>query len=234
MSMTATEMIDFFGQQVARTRFGMKAAQSSSNYQLAAMNSRQAFKCRLMQGLICWRLSNDPTQFLVSSVKGLEDDWRSLVAIGGDKAKLVDVPAERMPFILCLIGLSNGSVDCETDGLESDRLLDAVLGQWLLDGSWKELLWKTGIDQLHRTGRKLAYESYSTYAAIAKSSSTEIITLFEICTVLFKSLEPNKLFCGGDQTEGGGNDNALVVDYRLASLAKRIGYKGTSTNEWQW
>ena len=233
MVMTSTEMIDFFGQQAERTRLGMNASQSSSNYQLAAVNCRQAFKCRLMQGLICWRQGNDPTEFLSLSVNGLKEDWKSLVAIGGDNAKLADTPAERMPFILCLLELS-GSAGCKTNGLESDRLLDAVLGQWLLDGSWMESLWNTGIDQLHRPGQELAYESYSVYAAIAKSRSSEAARLIDRGNALFENRHTDKFYCGGDQTEGGGNDNTIIVDYRLASLAKRIGYKGNSTNEWRW
>ncbi len=234
MAMTTTEMIEFFGQQAERTHRGMIAAQSSSNYQLAAVNCRQAFKCRLMQGMISWRASRNPTEFLASSVQGFKDDWNSMMVIGGEKATISDTPAERVPFISCLIGQCDlEGVRCKIDGLESDRLLDAVLGQWLY-GSWNELQWKKGIDQLHRPGRELAYESYSVYRAIVCSSSSELSPLIERGNELFKRRQTDKFFCGGDQTEGGGDDNGFVVDYRLASIAKRVGYKGNGTNEWRW
>ena len=233
MAMTATEMIEFFGQQAERTRRGMNASLSSSNYHLAAMNCRQAFKSRLMQGLISLRVSRNPTEFLASSVQGFKDDWKSTVLIGGEKAKISDAPAERVPFISYLLGQCDSETRYETDGLESDRLLDAVLGQWLY-GSWNEFHWQKGIDQLYRSGRELAYESYSVYGAIVRSSFSEVSSLIERGNVLFNSRQTDQSFCGGDQTEGGGDDNGVVVDYRLASLAKRVSYKGNGTNEWQW
>ncbi|MEI8021290.1 MAG: hypothetical protein WCH39_23990 [Schlesneria sp.] len=162
-----------------------------------------------------------------------KDNWNSMVVIGGEKATISDTPAERVPFISYLIGQCDSETRFKTDGLESDRLLDAVLGQWLY-GTWNELQWEKGIDQLHRSRHELAYESYCIYRAIVGSSYSDMSSLIERGNELFKRRQTDKFFCSGDQTEGGGEDNGFVVDYRLASLAKRVGYKGNGTNEWRW
>ncbi len=233
MAMTSIEMIEFFGQQAARTRLGMAAAQSSSNYQLASMNCRQAFKCRLMQGLISWRMAKNPTDFFIGAVQSFSDDWKMLISIGGETTKLSDTPAERVPFISCLIGQQDLPNSLSTDGLEGDRLLDAVLGKWLF-GSWDDTLWEQGIGHLRSCGSQLALDTYDLYKSVVHASSADLPALMEKGESLFGKRKTDEFFSGGDQTEGGSDDNDFTVDYRLASLAKCVGYEGKATHAWRW
>ena len=233
MSMTANEMIVFFGEQAEGSRDGMTAAGASSNYYIAAMNCSEALKCRLMQGLISWRTASDPTEFFERAVQGFSDDWKMLMSIGGDTASLSDVPAERVAFVSCLIGRQELPVAIDTDGLESDRLLDAVLGKWLF-GSWDDSLWQRGIEQLQQSGSNLALDTYSLYRDMVQASSADLSTLMKNGESLFDRRRSDKFFSGGDQTEGGGDDNKFTVDYRLASLAKRLGYTGGGRHAWLW
>ena len=231
MAMTTDDMIVFFGEQAEGAGEGMQAAQSSANYYLATVNCVERFKCRLMQGLIRWRMGSAPTDFLTLAVRGFSSDWEILVAIGGDNAKLSDTPAEKVPFLSCLIGQQVVPIDI--DGLEGDRLLDAVLGRWLC-GSWDVTHWEQGIEHLHSSRSKLALDTYELYKAVAHASPSDLSALMENGKNLFKKRRTDRFFSGGDQTEGGGNDNDVTVDYRLASLVKHAGYEGEGARAWQW
>jgi hypothetical protein len=113
--------------------------------------------------------------------------------------------------------------------------LDAVLGRGL-QNKLDEVAWTAGLDQLRQVkGSSLAVESYMTYHRLLRSS--------EKCGVqadigkaisLFEKRKNNSFYGGGEQTEGGGNDNGITVDYRLAAIMKKIGYKGNSVHLWQW
>lgn len=233
MAMTSTEMVVFFGEQADGTREGMDAAKASSNYYLATFNCRDAFACRLMQGLITWRSEADPSFFFQSAVNGLVEDWETLQSIDGHAATLTDTPAERAGFLSRLIDQHELPLSFRTDSLESDRLLDAVLSKWLF-GTWDDLLWERGIGQLHQCGSDLAVDTYCLYKQIVEASPAELPTLMNKGEALFCKRQSNSFFAGGDQTEGGGDDNGFAIDYRLASLAKHLGYQGDGTHIWRW
>ena len=139
MAMTAQQMIEFFREQAeAASVDGMRAAKEKSNYYLAPMNCGDAFKCRLMKGLIEWRTGIDPAASLSEAVQRFADDWASVAAIGGADARLADVPVERVVFAAFLIDRPP-PIDVVSDGLEGNRLLDMVLGGALFNSWNKEL-----------------------------------------------------------------------------------------------
>lgn len=233
MALTTSEMISFFGEQTKRTRLGMTAAQSSGNYQLAAMNCRQAFKCRLMKSLIEWRTETDPSDSLSEAVEGFADDWGTVAAVGGDDASFADVPAERVMFAAYLVGKSS-SIDADSDALQSDRLLDLALGTWLID-SWDGELWDRGIEQLRQAGDNLAVQTYELYKAVIDAAASDLPTLSREGESLFAKRKTNSFFGGGDQTEGGGDDNNITVDYRLAAVLKHAGFNSANAiHVWKW
>jgi hypothetical protein len=233
MAMTPVEMIDFFGERAELTRRGMAAASSSSNYYLAAVNCREAFKCRLMQGLIRWRLGNDPTESLIQAVHVLPDDWNMLVEFGGEKAAISDTPAEKAGFVSYIVGEQSPPCAVEPDDLEGDRLLDAILGNALF-GMPVDDLWDRGMNQLQQTGSSLAVDTYELYREMLTAPTSGLGSLMEEGGRLFKKRKTESFFSGGDQTEGGGPDNDVTTDYRLAALAKRAGYEGAGMHAWRW
>ncbi|MEW4571168.1 hypothetical protein AB1L88_25130 [Tautonia sp. JC769] len=233
MAMTVSEMLDFFRGQIQRSQRGMDAAKSTGIYPLAELNCRQSFKCRLMISLIEWRNGIDPSNSLSEVAAGFADDWAKVVAVGGDKAKTTNVPAERLAFVVYLIG-KPCFIDVSSDGLEGDRLLDLVLGDWLFD-SWNGKLWENGMAQLRRAGSDLAVRTYELYKTIIDAAGSDVTALSHEGERLFAKRKSDAFFCGGDQTEGGGNDNNVTIDYRLAALLKRSGFHDASgVHVWKW
>lgn len=233
MAMPLSEMISFFEEQAKRARLGMSVARSSANYRLAVLNCRQAFKSRLMQGLIRWRTGIDPSSSLSEAVQGFAGDWEAIQSIAGNAAKLSDTPAERVAILAYLIGQPI-PVDIGSEGLESDRLLDFVLGGWLF-GAWNDRLWEHGIEQLRRSGSRLAVQTYELYKTVVDAEPSDLPELVKRGESYFYVRRSDSFFIGGDQTEGGGDDNAVTVDYRLASLLKRARYDAASgIHSWRW
>ena len=235
MAMTAEEMIDFFGDQADGSRLGMGVARSTANYHLAALNCRDALKCRLMQGLITWRLGRNPTEILEHAVPQLRDDWQILQEVGGDTAQLADTGFEVAMFVARLVEqpLPFSIPKNLSAVLESDRLLDAVLGKWLF-GDWEADAWQQGSEQLERQGSPLAAETFAFYERVAHAAPAEVSELAKEAEVLFQRRKRDDFYSGGDQTEGGGPDNDFTVDYRFAALAKHVGGQSDSIHCWQW
>lgn len=233
MALTPSEMVSFFDEQAKRTRLGLTAAQSSGNYQLAAMNCRQAFKCRLMKGLIEWRMGTDPSASLSEAANGFTNDWVTVLAVGNGDGNFADVPAERISFVTYLLG-KEPSIDRSTVNFESDRLLDVALGDCLFD-SWNRKAWEQGMQQLRQAGSDLAIQTYELYKAVAHAAAADLPALSQEGKKLFAKRKSDSFFSGGDETEGGGEDNNVTVDYRLAALLKRAGFDGTSeVHAWKW
>ncbi len=232
--MTPSEMIAFFGERSKQAQRGMAVALSSKNYHLAAFNCRQGFKCRLMKALIQWRMGIDPSDSLSNVVQGLSDDWAMVAEIGGDDAKLSDIPSELAAFPAYLIG-KPCSIGGTCDGLEGDRLLDVVMGDWLRADSWNDQWWDQGMNQLRRIGSDLAVRTHDLYKAIANAGPSELPRLLQEGELLFARRRTDSYFSGGDQTEGGGRDNDVTVDYRLAALLKHAGFVDAGqVHVWKW
>jgi hypothetical protein len=235
MAMTADDMVAFFGEQADGAGEGILAAQSASDYYLAAVNCAEGFKCRLMQGLITWRMGRNPTEHLCQAVRQFRNDWQAVMTIGGEAANPSDAAFEQVPFVAYLIGepLPFAVDPSVTSRVECDRLLDAVLGRWLFD-TWDASDWQQGLEELRRKGSQLAVETYELYSRMTQASHEELPRLAEEAATLFSRRKKDAFFAGGVQTAGGGPDNDFTVDYRFAALAKRVGYNGDSIHCWCW
>ena len=118
--------------------------------------------------------------------------------------------------------------------LTADRLLDAVIGNGL-HGVWSDRLWNNGLERLQKIkGTRLAVETYSTYRALLRAPQAESGGLVDLATRLFRKRTNDRFFSGGDQTEGGGPDNAITADYRLAAVLKKIRYADENPHRWDW
>ena len=186
-----------------------------------------------MKGLIEWRMGIDPSDSLFEAANGFAEDWAPVMGVGNGEVKSAAVPAERVAFIGYLIGRPP-SIDVSSEGLESDRLLDVVLGDWLFN-SWNGESWEQGMEQLRQAGSDLAVQTYELYKAVAHAAEADLPALSQQGEKLFPIRKSDRFFSGGDQTEGGGEDNKVTVDYRLAALLKRAGFDGTSeVHAWKW
>lgn len=231
--MTAEEMVGFYEETLQTGRSGMAIASETSNYYLASFNCGDAVNCRMMQGLLSWRLGRNPSEYFKKGLQVFAEDWKTVAAIGGEKASLSDTPNEIVPYISYLVGEPNAAIAFDVRELKSDRLLSALLGNWLYD-SLDTTLWEKGMAQLRKPRSALGVATYELYWAIVHASAEELPALVERGEALYLKRESDPWFCGGPSTEGGNGDNEHVVDYHLAALLKRKGYKGDSVHTWRW
>ncbi len=230
MAMSTMEMLELFDKQASRGEKGLSVAEKTSNYQLAAMNCRQIFKCRLMQGLIAWRLGDDPSSHLSSAVEGHQRGVSVMRSIQPESV-VGDTSSSRVGFVASLVGIDFSPSDF--DNANADVLLDCVLGK-ALNGEWDEENWDKGMRELRDSGSALAVDTYSLYRQLFTSESADFQALVEEGGRLFDLRKSDAFFSGGDQTDGGGSDNAITVDYRLAALCKNRRVASESIHLWRW
>jgi|ERR1051325_6024580 hypothetical protein len=231
MAMTASEMIDFFRQQAELFSSGVELMANDHNAPMVAVNVAEVFKASLVQGLIAWRFGiGSPIEPLRRATATAARGQKLLQGMDPSQAGLV--PIEQSLFLSYL--LSEQALTIDSQGLASDRLLDVVLGR-SLQGGWDDANWEIGLGQLRKNKRtKLSHESYLAYQHLIHANPNEVPALVAQSSALFGMRKKDAFYKGGPQSEGGGPDNDFTVDYRLAAIMKKIGFRGDSIHSWKW
>ena len=235
MAKSPEQILANYRQPVERSKVGFEAARTASNPDLAAYNLGQGLKAYLMQGLVGWRCGImspvSPFREAMAFVRQGNLAWQTMN--GSSTTRTLQVPLEKAFFIAFLV--NERAITVDLDDLVADRLLDANLGLGL-QGEWNEETWASGLEQLRQIkGSTLAVESYATYhRLLCSSQESEARAAVEKATSQFEKRKSNGFYSSGEQTDGGGNYNPITVDYRLAAIMKKIGYKGDSVHSWQW
>ena len=235
MAKSIEQIIELERQHIERSKKGFESARELRNPDLVALNVGQGLKTYLMQGLIGWRCGImspvSPFREALAFVRQGYSAWQTMN--GRSTARTLHLPLEKAFFVAFLVNES--AITFDLHDLVADRLLDANLGLGL-QGEWNEEMWASGLEQLRQVkGSTLAVETYTTYHRLLRSSQdSEAKAAVEKATSQFEKRKSNGFYSGGEQTDSGGNDNAITVDYRLAAIMKKIGYKGDSVHSWQW
>lgn len=228
--MQPRETIDFFLNQSIRAEKGFLIAKNTHNFQLLTLNSRQLFKSHLMQGLITWKLGEDCRSMLE---KALNSVLESVEILAKTKPEfLTEIPVERAKIIAFLL---EKSIDINIEDINAyapDRKLDhnltLALESKTVNNEENLKLFKI----LEKNGFNLASKIYQSYFSILNDDSNQSNLVHE-AENLFKDRSSDKFYSGADQTEGGGPDNKIVVDYRLSSILKKTGHVKCS-HSWLW
>lgn len=234
--MTPQESLDFFATQISRSAKGFEVAKSSHNLQLAALNVRQMFKGHLMCGLIQWQQREHPanhfeeaTTLVVEAIR-LLPQWEPSFDVG------FGLPLARAAILAGLINVPFDVAAFQMSALPADIQLDYLLATTSPSPSVKDSAMSL-LKELRQDKRTaLAADSYENYFDIlsAAGNSTVLGDFLRKGDTLFNKRARDSFFSGGDQTEGGGPDNSLVVDYRLAFALKRAAYSSDSMHAWIW
>lgn len=231
--MTPQESLSFFSSQIERSSKGLEAAHASHNWQLAALNYRQLFKCNLMRALISWRLQQDPTEFICNAISSVAEGITTLRDWSQSPVTEESLPIGKAILISSLIGKKFNAVGTTSGAVSCDSQLDALLATASpTDKKSTSLI--ADFRKFKRTS--LAAETYQNYFDILASEgdSERLNGLTKVGELLFARRVQDSFFTGSDQTEGGGPDNNLVVDYRLAVALKRAGARNSSPHTWIW
>jgi predicted DNA-binding transcriptional regulator len=242
--MENSEMINFFGAQSVRAKKGISVAKLSGNYQLLAHNSRQLFKAQLMQGLIKWRDGNSAREIFEECILSIKSNDEFLSTLEKETKILTDLPIEKAMIIAFLIEKEfqvnfNGEVREILNSLDTaERKLDYILALTLNSNSLLEVYREEISKQIKSLEKNLQFDlmakSYKVYFDILEKffNNFQINDSIKLAEELYISRESNNFFSGGEQTEGGGADNKIVLDYRLAAVLKKVRYVGGSVHGW--
>lgn len=231
--MTPQEYLSLFANRVELSSKGLAVAHASRNWELAALNYRQLFKCHLMRGLISWRIHQNPTEHLCDAIAVVDEGISTLRSWSHSPSAEQSLPVEKTALLACLTGKSFDTTRTFSEGWACDSQLDLLLATSNPADSKATTL----IAELRTAKRtSLAAETYQNYFDILASEgdSESIEELTKQGEHLFAKRARDSFFSGGDQTEGGGPDNGLVVDFRLAVALKRAGKSNNSLHAWTW
>jgi hypothetical protein len=252
MTMTAAQMVDLFREQAEMSWAAVQAAKSSANYDLAAFNASAAFDSQLMTALIQWRLGEDPRPNLTRACAMVGDGLAVLASLqpGAPHWRLFDFS---QAGFLGLLG--DQALPKEFEPRLSEWRTHAVdhLGQFLdralvaaIRNGEEPPEWGPMIASLTANPRfGLFRETYSAYMeAITRRPTGAVDHALQAASRaagLFRKRESDSYYAGGRGTDGGGPDNAYVVDFRLAALIrKRLPEAASSlapgerTHVWRW
>ena len=230
--MTAEEMEVFFRQQSELFASGAEKARRAGNLHAMASSLETAFQSQLMVGLITWRRNQSaPYDELLKAAELARQAVNELShrADGVRVWRSIDVgPAL---FLQAVVERDLGLEDAccplaDWPSVEDERLqhvLDVATMAAVRGDEPREFS-----DLLSRIASKkrlsllaATYENYRLVAAAMRNGDEAILELAARGADLFKKRRRDAYYSGGRQTEGGGLDNAHVVDYRLAAMLKR-------------
>lgn len=234
--MNPQEYFTIFTARLAGPARGLELAKSSRNLQLAAVNFRQLFKIHMMCGLIKWRLQENPASHFEAAIRLTAEATATLTEWEPSFNILEGLPLARTSLLASLIDATFYFPEVDNSVLPIDVRLDCLLACAVPSANVKA---EAGalIGEL-RDGKRtaLAAETYENLFDILanRGNSDRLGELMKKGDALYAKRSRDAFFSGGDQTEGGGPDNALVVDYRLALALKKVGHQSGSVHAWVW
>lgn len=227
--MTVGEQLAFLGESAAEDLKWARIAAEQEDWALALQNYGQAVSHRFQRALVGWRsgtLDPVPDVEATREVSEAAIEFMSNADVGPLRALFDPVPGA---YGSLLIDRLDSRAVAETGrlavrpvprGLTVDRTLDGWLVSAILGrdpGAGPDVA--TGLGRGKRT--VLVSETYSTYFALAALSGDEVAvatTLTQRGLELFARRRRDGYYSGGVPYEGGGPDNSVVVDFRLAAI----------------
>ena len=233
MAMTPTEMIEFYREQVKLFTRPLLDPAATSDYSHNALRFEAASWSQMMVALMRWRLNEgNPAPELgrtltlaQEAAERLENlgpgqpHWKSYNFALGIFAGIIlnsKAPSSLTQHLPDLTEFCNPTADTICP------LLDAALCQSISSqepvGAHQQLLDFTS----DRERLRLLHDTYSLYFQLisegrAGTSCQETVSQLD---TLFSKRRSDEFFAGGIDTDGGGPDNDLVVDYRLAAIIR--------------
>jgi hypothetical protein len=186
-----------------------------------------------MLGMMAWREGKSPEAFFDEAVNDIimyRDD------LAGRGMTFLSSPLNTAAIIASLIDRQmEFSPVCVLDEV-GDLYLDGVIAKWLQGKTVQPSEVEAGLGRLAKQKRQaLAVRTYSTYFALmnlsADSSDVEENIRFAEQNYLARRRDP--FYSGGTSIEGGGQDNDIAVDYRLAAIIHKSALPNDSIFRWQ-
>ncbi|QXH87727.1 hypothetical protein HU773_018920 [Pseudomonas shahriarae] len=133
--------------------------------------------------------------------------------------------------------LVDGEIEVEKDcrSIEpSDRKLDCILAAILAGGSISSYSDAVAVELIKLSKVKRSALAAKTYQLYFNIFRCEGVGEVDTAGDLYRQQAADAFYVNGYESEGGGLDNGLVVDYRLGAILKYLDYFGTSAHLWRW
>jgi hypothetical protein len=117
-----------------------------------------------------------------------------------------------------------------------DVMADELLADALFDRPYRERL-PTILQALAAKKRQmLALLSFQTYFDLldAAGDQTRIAELAAQGDALYQRRAKDVFYANGSLLSAGGDENSIMVDYQLAAILQKVGFKGESLHRWRW
>jgi|SRR6516225_4691926 hypothetical protein len=118
--------------------------------------------------------------------------------------------------------------------LQSDRLLDSVLGKALWE-SWNEEAWLSGLTALRQIkNSELSATTYLTYAKLLQASAAEQQNIVDQAIALFQQRAKNSFFSGSDAaglSSRGYYEESWMLEGNDPPMAMVSGFEGANQSK---
>lgn len=235
MAMTPIEMIDSLGTRFENSQNGIIIGKQKGEFHLVSVNYWQSFKCRVMQGLISWRIkTGSPVQYFSDAINVANTAIEDLMSLGSENIS-DDFFIEIASSIAFLINKPFEFPQYSLEGEEFYRLLNFELAKSLM-GKHNKDEWDNILNNLKPNKRiNLCIQTYKIYSQLLFNKDVNKTNdLVKHAEDLFLKRKNDSFYSGGEGIEGGGLYNDVTVDYRLAAILKFIAYDGESIHKWIW
>lgn len=205
------------------------------NYGLFSQNADNIFRYNIELGMLAWREGGSPRPFFEEAIDDFIMYRNDLASRGMTTAKL---PNTEAVFIATLLDRQSAFVlgACELD-VCGDVFLDCHLAKRLL-GLPADDSMQAGFERLGKRAKRhaLAIRTYEVYFHLIAldSSSADVEQSVAAADANYAARRRDGYYSGGHSTNGGGEANDFVIDYRLAAIMKYRGIERESVHRWRW
>ena len=221
-------------QFVPKVDASMHSSLETINYW--AFSSRQLFKSQLILGLVAWRNGENPCPQMEKAVDRALTSIAELSKLNPQAVLEVDFLLENLKTVAFLVDKSP-TIEINWHLIEApDRRLDCMLASALHTNILPDAQIDTETSKLLKSKKTtLAAKTYQAYFDLLRADKSDnIASKVKEAEALYLDRASDSFYSGGEKAEGGGLDNGSVVDYRLASILKKINYPGSSVHRWNW
>ena len=227
------KIISLRTQWLADSREIIESPKVRANAILFSQNAGNIFRYNVMLGLIAWRKNIDPTPYFDAAVDDINIYCKNIIQIGAPPSLL---PINIASILSSLIDRKfNFLSECKISN-SADSYLDCLIAESVI-GDIKPRSPQEGIEKLADLKRQsLAARTYEIYFDILNGDGGRgaLDNLILSACKNYADRAIDKFYSGGQDINGGGKYNEIVVDFRLGAILKQIGFIGDSVHSWKW
>lgn len=227
--MTVSQQLEWLGARVRKLADLIQLATDDGDYDRICSGAKNRTSNCMSLALLLWRLGKDPSPVFVELVRGVESASLILEELDSSINPMSILPWVDAAYGASLTGLKIPPLNLEV--LDNYVVADGFFGNVLM-GHADIADWPQFRDAIPKNKRyDLARRTNEFYAGLLAGSvsAEDGVRLGE---QLWAEREEDTFFDTG--TGGCGDDNEMMVDYKLGAILKKIGSTVPTVHAWRW